>query len=126
MQSCICADSTCPPSERGKKTQLLTSDVRRTKVSSHHLADMILELDTHAAGLPDPLANDLGGVDEVVQDGGVYRLQGAGPGPLLLQLIGLPGGLGKDPPLGDEDHVLPGELLLQLTDQPGELSISCR
>ena len=75
---------------------------------------------THAGELPDPLANDLGGVDEVVQDGSVDGLQGAGPGPLLLQLVGLPGGLGQDPPLGDEDHVLPGELLLQLTDQPGE------
>ena len=73
-----------------------------------------------AARLPDPLANDLRGVDEVVQDGGVHRLQGAGPGPLLLQLVGLPGGLGQDPPLRDEDHVLPGELLLQLTDQPRE------
>ena len=54
------------------------------------------------------------------------RLQGPGPGPLLLQLVGLPGGLGQDPPLGDEHNVLAGELLLQLTDQPGQSSISNR
>ena len=41
------------------------------------------------------------------------------PGPLLLQLVGLPGGLGEDPPLGDEHDMLAGELLLELPDQPG-------
>ena len=29
---------------------------------------------------PDPLANNLGGVDEVVEDGGVHSLQGSRPG----------------------------------------------
>ena len=29
---------------------------------------------------PDPLANNLGGVDEVVKDGGVHSLQGSRPG----------------------------------------------
>ena len=38
--------------------------------------------------------------------------QSAGPGSLLLQLVGLPGGLGQDPPLGNEDHMLATELLL--------------
>ena len=28
---------------------------------------------------PDPLANNLGGVDEVVEDGGVHSLQGSRP-----------------------------------------------
>ena len=41
------------------------------------------------------------------------------PGPLLLQLVGLPGGLGEDPPLGDEHDMLAGELLLELPHQPG-------
>jgi hypothetical protein len=34
------------------------------------------------------------------------------PRPLLLKLVGLPGGLGEDTPLGDEDHMLSAELLL--------------
>ena len=29
---------------------------------------------------PDPLANNLGGIDEVVEDGGVHSLQGSRPG----------------------------------------------
>ena len=40
------------------------------------------------------------------------------PGTLLLQLVCLPGGLGKDPPLGNKDHVLSRELLLKLPHQP--------
>ena len=39
------------------------------------------------------------------------------PRPLLLKLVGLPGGLGQDPPLGNEDDVLAGELLLELADE---------
>ena len=65
---------------------------------------------------PDPLSDDLGGVDEVVEDGVVHGHQGAGDGPLLLQLVGLAGGLGQDAALGDEDNVLAGELLLKLAD----------
>jgi hypothetical protein len=49
-----------------------------------------------------------------------YR-EGSGPRPLLLELVGLPGGLGEDPSLGNEDHMLPAELLLQLTHQPGQV-----
>ena len=41
------------------------------------------------------------------------------PGPLLLQLVGLPGWFGKNSPLGDEHDMLAGELLLQLPHQPG-------
>ena len=44
--------------------------------------------------------------------------QSAGPGSLLLQLVGLPGGLGQDPPLGNEHHVLAAELLLELSHKP--------
>ena len=50
--------------------------------------------------------------------------QGAGPGPLLLQLVRLPGGLGEDPPLGDEDDVLPAELLLELSHQPSHQNVN--
>ena len=65
-----------------------------------------------------PLSDNLGRVDEVVQDGVVHGHQSAGPRSLLLQLVGLPGGLGEDSPLGNEDDVLATELLLQLSDQP--------
>ena len=68
---------------------------------------------------PDPLADDLGGVDEVVEDGGVHGHEGAGAGPLLLQHVSLAGRLGEDPALGDEDDMLAGELLLELADQAG-------
>jgi len=47
--------------------------------------------------------------------------EGPGPRPLLLELVGLPGGLGEDPSLGNEDHMLTAELLLQLTDQSGQV-----
>jgi len=68
---------------------------------------------------PDPLSNNLSWVDKIIQDSCMNGHQGAGPGALLLQLVCLPGGLGKDPPLGDEDHVLSRELLLKLPHQPG-------
>merc|ERR1719464_2321028 len=68
---------------------------------------------------PDPLSNNLSWVDKIIEDSCVNGHQGAGPGTLLLQLVGLPGGLGQDPPLGDEDHVLSRELLLKLPHQPG-------
>jgi hypothetical protein len=44
--------------------------------------------------------------------------EGSGAGPLLLQLVGLPGWLGQDPPLGNEDNMLAAEFLLQFTHQP--------
>ena len=59
-----------------------------------------------------PLPDNLGWVDQVVQDSVVHGHQSAGSGSLLLQLVGLPGGLGQDPPLGNEDHMLATELLL--------------
>jgi len=68
---------------------------------------------------PDPLSNDLSGVDKIVQDGSVYSHQGAGPWTLLLKLVGLPGRLGQDPPLGNKYHMLARELLLKLPHQPG-------
>ena len=73
---------------------------------------------------PDPLAYNLCWVDEVIQDVVVDGLQGARPGSLLLQLVGLPGGLGQDGPLGNEHHMLATEFLLQLTDQPGITKIT--
>ena len=59
-----------------------------------------------------PLPDNLGWVDQVVQDSVVDSHQSARSGSLLLQLVGLPGGLGQDPPLGNEDHMLATELLL--------------
>ena len=58
------------------------------------------------------LADNLSWVDQVVQDSVVDGHQSAGSRSLLLQLVGLPGGLGQDPPLGDEDDMLATELLL--------------
>ena len=37
----------------------------------------------------------------------------------MLQLVGLASRLWQDPPLGNEDDMLAGELLLQLADQSG-------
>ena len=66
----------------------------------------------------DSLPNNLSREHQIVQDVVVDGLQGAGPGPLLLQLVGLPGGLGLDGSLGDEHNMLATKFLLQLTDQP--------
>ena len=68
---------------------------------------------------PGALANDLGWVDEVIEDRIVDRHQRTASGPLLLQLVGLPGGFGQDSALGNEDDVFAGKLLFQLPDQPG-------
>ena len=48
----------------------------------------------------------------------MYGDECARDGSLLLQLVRLPRRLGQDAALSDEDHVLPGELLLQLADEP--------
>ena len=66
----------------------------------------------------DPLSDNLGGIDKVIEDTVVDSEKGTGPGPLLLQLVGLPGGLGQNPSLSDEHDMLSAELLLQLTNQP--------
>ena len=58
----------------------------------------------------DPLSDNLGGVDKVIEDAVVNSEEGAGPRPLLLQLVGRPN-LGQDPALGDEQFVLAGKLL---------------
>ena len=65
-----------------------------------------------------PLPDNLGWVDQVVQDSVVHGHQSARSGSLLLQLVGLPGGLGQDAPLGDKHNVLPREFLLKLPHQP--------
>ena len=78
---------------------------------------------------PGPLSNDFSRVNEVVQDSVVDRDQGPGDGTLLLQLVGLAGGLLEDPALSDEDDVATGKLLLQFTDEPEreeELSVKSR
>ena len=54
----------------------------------------------------------------LVENGGVYGDECARDGSLLLQLVRLPRRLGQDAALSDEDHVLTGELLLQLADEP--------
>lgn len=64
------------------------------------------------------LADDLSGVDNVLEGGVVHGSQGAGPGAHLL-LAGAAGGLGHDAALGDKEDVTVGELLLELTGQTG-------
>ena len=49
--------------------------------------------------------------------------QSAADGSLLLQLVCLPGGLGQNSSLGDEDDMLATELLLQLSDQSKILNL---
>merc|ERR1712080_791760 len=66
-----------------------------------------------------PLSYNLSRVNQVIEDGGVHRLESTGDRPLLFQLVSLPGGLGRNPPLGNEHHMLPREFLLQLADQSG-------
>merc|ERR1719347_2118313 len=62
------------------------------------------------------LAYNLCRVHHIIQDSIVDSLQCAGPGTLLLQLVGLPGRFGKDATLGDEDNMFPRKLLFQLAD----------
>merc|ERR1719410_944928 len=73
----------------------------------------------------DSLSNNLCRVDKVIQDGVVYSHQGAGSWSLLLQLVCLPGGLGKDSPLGNEHNVLAAELLLEFSHKPGLNLLEC-
>jgi hypothetical protein len=66
------------------------------------------------------LADDLDGVDEVVEDGVVDGREGAGTGALLLLVgAGVDGalGAGEDAALSDEEDVAVGELLLEFTGQ---------
>ena len=72
-------------------------------------------IQTDSYSLPDNLSR----IDQVIQDSVVHGHQSARSGSLLLQLVGFPGGLGQDPPLGNEDHMLATELLLQFSHQPG-------
>ncbi len=83
------------------------------------LVEMNLEESGSVKPDPDTLANDLSRVNKVVEDGVVNGNQCTGPTSLLLQLVGLSGRLGQDPPLGNEDDMLAGELLLLLADQSG-------
>lgn len=73
-----------------------------------------VQLDAHT------LADDFSREDQILQDGIVDGGQSAGSWTLLL--VGVTAaalGLGQDTTLADEHDVLAGELLLQLTDQPG-------
>lgn len=68
----------------------------------------------------DALADDLNGVDQVVEDGVVDSGQST-RARTLLGLVGARGngalGAGEDPALSDEQDVAVGELLLELTGQ---------
>lgn len=68
----------------------------------------------------DALSDDLGREDQILEDGVVHGGQGTGTRTLLLVRVTTTAlGLGQDATLADEHDVLAGELLLQLTDQPG-------
>jgi len=76
----------------------------------HHAASVELDADS--------LSDNLGRVDQVVEDGRVHRRQSAVAGSLLLLLVArLFGRLGQDASLGDEDDVASVKLLLQLPDE---------
>ncbi len=52
------------------------------------------------------------GTFNVINEAGTRTYQeGSGAGPLLLQLVGLPSGLGQDPPLGNKDDMFAAEFL---------------
>lgn len=63
------------------------------------------------------LASDLGGEDEVLEDGSVDSRKGTAAGTLLLNARAT-AGLAKDPALANEDDVAVRELLLELAGQP--------
>ena len=65
-----------------------------------------------------PLANDLSGEDEVLENLLVDARESAATGTLLLNTGGA-GGLAQHPTLGNEDNMTVGELLLQFPGQPG-------
>ena len=64
-----------------------------------------------------PLADNLGGEDEVLKDLLVDAREGAATGPLLLHPRST-GGLAQHPSLGNENDMAVRELLLELTGQP--------
>lgn len=67
----------------------------------------------------DPLAHNLTWEDQVLKDGIVHCREGAASGALLLVFrAAFPSWLGQNPPLSNENYVLPTELLLQFTNQP--------
>ncbi len=84
---------------------------------------VLVQVDLEESGTveaePDPLANDLCGIDEVIEDGAVHGDERAAARTLLFLLVHFPRRLGQDPPLGNEDYVLARELLLKLTNQTG-------
>jgi len=65
------------------------------------------------------LAGDLGGVDNVLEDGILDSSEGARTGTKSSSLLGTSITLSKDVTLGNNDDSLSRELLLQLTDQTG-------
>lgn len=69
----------------------------------------------------DALADNLGRVDEVGEDGIMDSSESAGPGALLLDTAAA-ARLGKDAALSKEDNVAVRELLLELTGQAVEIA----
>lgn len=63
------------------------------------------------------LANDVGGVDKVLEDGLVDSRESAASGTLLVLLGTLAASLGEDAALAEEDDMAVSELLLELADQ---------
>lgn len=62
------------------------------------------------------LANDFGGVDQVTEDGFVYRGEGSGAGTHLLD-SGVAGGLLEDAALGDEEDVTVRQFLFEFAGE---------
>ncbi len=65
------------------------------------------------------LAGDLGGVDDVLEDGVLHRREGARTGAQSRRLLGTGVALTEDVALGDDDDVTSGELLLELAHESG-------
>ena len=83
------------------------------------LVEMNLEETSSVETETNPLADNLGGVDEVIEDSTVNGHQSAASWALLLLLVHFPSGLGQNPPLSDKDDMFTREFLLQFTDQAG-------
>jgi hypothetical protein len=99
---------------------------------SHCLVALLIQEDIHSdelstvLGNPCPLADDLGRPDHLVKDLLVNGSEGSRTGSLLLAGSGgVSLGLGENTSLGEEDDVLVGKLLLELSGEPvlGKTSI---
>ena len=102
--------------------ELLIDTRKRFNLVLHIVLLSFVQMDLYESAAvqlhADPLAHDLTWENQVLQDGVVHSGQSAAPGTFLLIFrTAFSSWLRQNSPLGDEDDVLPAELLLQLAHQ---------